>query len=135
MPHFLASVVQAASHNCQAVASTRAVQLWCAIAISAILIPWLWYPAVGGVAADAVSAAEVFAGLWPLLIGAALAAALWRRGNRLPRIPEGDTIVDASFAACAPFERVDARLRQWPAGSVSLVATALILAAAAVFGR
>ena len=79
-------------------------------------------------------------GLWPLVIGAALALALQRWGASLPRIPEGDTVIaaeaafKASFALSKFFENLDARLRLWPAGGLSLLAIALILAAMAAHG-
>jgi hypothetical protein len=40
----------------------------------------------------------------------------------------------ASYVFGAAFERMDARLRQWPAAGLSLLTVALILAAAAVSG-
>ena len=141
MLHFLDRLVRTVSGSGLAAAPTRTVGLWFAIAIAAILVPWLMYPAIGGRAADALAIAKLWDGLWPLLIGAALALALWRWGSRLPRVPEGDTIVvgeaafHASFGMGAPFERIDARFRQWPAGGLSLMAVILILAAAAAFGR
>ena len=70
--------------------------------------------------------------LWPVLIGAALAPGLWLWGNRLPRVPEGDIVVAeeaafrASYAFGAALERVDARLRQWPARALSLLAVAIV---------
>jgi multicomponent Na+:H+ antiporter subunit A len=75
--------------------------------------------------------------LWPVLSGAALVPGLWLWGDRLPRVPEGDIIVKeeaafhASYAFGAALKRMDARLRQWPAAGLSLLAVALILAAAA----
>jgi multicomponent Na+:H+ antiporter subunit A len=60
---------------------------------------------------------------------------LWLWGHRLPRIPEGagEAAFDASTAFGAAFERMDLRLRQWPAAGLSLLAVALILAAAVLF--
>ncbi len=141
MLHFLARLGRTVSDAGRTAASTRTAPLWFAIALCAILIPWLLYPAIGGAAADGVAIAKVWDGLWPLLIGAALALALRRWGSRLPRVPEGDTIVvgeaifQAGFGLGAPFERLDARLRQWPAGSLSLMAAGLLLAAVAAFGH
>jgi hypothetical protein len=79
----------------------------------------------------------------PFLIGAALALGLarWGRKASLPRIPAGDTVVVAeagfrsSFALAGLFEKVDARLRGFPAGCLSLVTIALILAALAAKAR
>ena len=89
---------------------------------------------------DSVSVPKLWDGLWPLMIGAALALGLRRWGASLPRIPEGDTVVaaeaafKASFALSAFFENLDARLRQWPVASLSLLAIALLLAAMAAYG-
>ena len=83
---------------------------------------------------------KLWDGLWPIMIGAGLAVALQRWGKALPRIPEGDTVVaaeaafKASFGLSAFFENVDARLRQWPIGGLSLLAIALVLAAMAARG-
>jgi hypothetical protein len=65
-----------------------------------------------------------------------LAPLVWRWGNRLPHIPEGDIVVKeetafrASYAIGAAFERLDLRLCQWPVAGLSLLAIALILSAA-----
>ena len=141
MLHFLDRLARTISDRGKAAASARMIGLWFAAAIAAILIPWLFYPAIGGRASDALTLGKVWDGLWPLLIGAALALALWRWRGRLPRVPAGDTIVlgEAAFHAGlglgAPFDRIDARLRQWPAGALSLMAAILILAAAAALAH
>jgi len=109
-------------------------RLWPAIALGAIFLPWLFYPAVDSVT-DALSIAKLWDGLWPVLLGAALAVGLARLPLRLPRIPEGDTIVlvEAAFrrglVLGAPFDRIEYALRQWPAASLALVAIVLVLAA------
>ena len=109
------------------------------MALASVVIPWLLYPAIGGDIADALTPATALEALWPALSGAALALGLWLWGHLLPRIPEGDIIVageaafDASTAFGAAFERMDLRLRQWPAAGLSLLAVALILAAAVLF--
>ncbi len=115
------------------------VRLWPAIALGAILIPWLLYPAVGELS-ETVTFAKLWEGLWPIAIGGALALALSQWGARLPRVPEGDTVVaaeaafKASFALSGLFESLDARLRQWPAASLALLTIALVLAAMAAYG-
>jgi len=140
MLHFLTRLAGTASRDEPAAAPTWIVRRWPAIVVGAIFVPWLLYPAVGDLL-DALTISTVWDGVWPILIGAALSLALWRWGDSFPRIPEGDTIVaaeaafKASFALSGLFESLDARLRQWPAASVSLLAAALILAAAAAFGR
>ena len=139
MLHFLTRLGPTAARDEQMEPPASIVRLWPAIAIGAIIIPWLLYPAVGNLEA-AVSVSKLWDGLWPLMIGAALALALRRWGARLPRIPEGDTVVaaeaafTASFALSAFFESLDARLRQWPVAGLSLLAIALVLAAMAAYG-
>ena len=139
MLHFVTRLAGTSSRDEETEAPASIVRFWPAIAIGAIFVPWLLYPAVGN-PLDTASVATVWDGLWPIAIGAALAPALRRWGASLPRIPEGDTIVAAeaafnsSFALGGLFERLDARLRQWPAASLSLLAIALILAAMAAYG-
>ena len=59
----------------------------------------------------------------------------------LPRVPEGDIVVAleaafrASYAFGAKVERLDARLRQWPAAALSLLAIAIVLGAAMLAGH
>jgi formate hydrogenlyase subunit 3/multisubunit Na+/H+ antiporter MnhD subunit len=139
MLHFLTHLARLAPQDEETEAPASIVRLWPAIAIGAIFIPWLLYPAAGN-PLDAASVAAVWDGLWPLAIGAVLALALRRWGASLLRIPEGDTIVaaeaafKASFALNGFFESLDARLRQWPVATLSLLAIVLLLAAMAAFG-
>ncbi len=62
--------------------------------------------------------------LWPVLLGAVLAIALWRWWRSLPRIPKGDIIValdggmQMAVAWGKALERMDRVLRQWPAAGV-----------------
>ena len=139
MLHFLTRLGRTSARDGQVTASAAVVRFWPAIALGAVFLPWLLYPAIGDLA-EAVTFGKIWDGLWPIIIGAALAVALWRWGSSLPRIPEGDTVVageaafNASFALTAFFESVDARLRQWAVGSFALLAIALVLAAMAAYG-
>ena len=92
---------------------------WAALAAASLLIPWLMFPASGG-PAEALEPSKLWDAVWPMLVGAALAAGLWAAGDRLPRIPAGDIVVaeEAAFHGLMPlgaaFERADRDLRQWP---------------------
>jgi hypothetical protein len=99
------------------------------------------FPAAGGDVADALGAGPLWDATWPMLVGAAVFAGLWALGDPLPRIPAGDIVVaeEAAFRALFPagalVERLDGRLRQWPAAGMALLAIVLILAAAGFAGR
>jgi formate hydrogenlyase subunit 3/multisubunit Na+/H+ antiporter MnhD subunit len=139
MLHFLMRLARMEPRGEAAETPSFIVRFWPAIALGAILIPWLLYPAVGELS-ESVTFAKLWDGLWPIVIGAALALALRRWGANLPRIPEGDTVVaaeaafKASFALGGVFESLDARLRQWQAASLALLTIALVLAAMAAYG-
>jgi formate hydrogenlyase subunit 3/multisubunit Na+/H+ antiporter MnhD subunit len=113
---------------------------WLALAVAALLVPWLMFPTIGS-PAEALAPAKLMDAVWPMLIGAALAGGLWAAGDRLPRIPAGDIVVaeEAAFRASAPlgaaFGRADRDLRQWPAAGLALLMVALALAAAGYASR
>jgi formate hydrogenlyase subunit 3/multisubunit Na+/H+ antiporter MnhD subunit len=113
---------------------------WAALAVAALLIPWLLYAAIGS-PAEALEPAKLWDAVWPMLIGAALAVGLWTVGDRLLRIPAGDIVVaeEAAFRASLSlgpmFERADRGLREWPAAGLALLMVALALAAAGYANR
>jgi formate hydrogenlyase subunit 3/multisubunit Na+/H+ antiporter MnhD subunit len=113
---------------------------WAALAVAALLVPWLMFPVVGS-PAEAFAPAKLWDAIWPMLIGAAVAAGVWAAGDRLPRIPAGDIVVaeEAAFRASlslgSAFERADRGLREWPAAGLALLMVALALAAAGYASR
>jgi hypothetical protein len=113
---------------------------WPALAIAALLAPWLMFAAIGS-PAEALEPAKLWDAIWPMLIGIALTAGLWAVGDRVPRIPAGDIVVaeEAAFRASlslgAAFERADRGLREWPAAGLALLMVALALAAAGYANR
>ena len=121
-------------------APTGRLWSWAALAIAAFLVPWLMFAAVGS-PAEALEPAKLWDAVWPMLIGAAVAAGVWAVGDRLPRIPAGDIVVaeEAAFRASlslgAAFERADRGLREWPAAGLALLMVALALAAAGYASR
>jgi formate hydrogenlyase subunit 3/multisubunit Na+/H+ antiporter MnhD subunit len=140
MLHFLQCLARTASPDQQASASTGRAAPWQAMALASIAVPWLLYPFAGGNVSDALTPAALFDALWPVLVGATLALALRRWENRLPPVPAGDIVGAAerafrgSYAVGAALERVDGQLRQWPAAGLSLLAIAVVLGAATLFG-
>ena len=121
-------------------APTGRLWSWAALAIAAFLVPWLMFAAVGS-PAEALEPEKLWDAVWPMLIGAAVAAGVWAVGDRLPRIPAGDIVVaeEAAFRASlslgAAFERADRGLREWPAAGLALLMVALALAAAGYASR
>ena len=113
---------------------------WAALAVAALLLPWLMFPAIGS-AAEALEPTKLWDAVWPMLIGAVVAAGLWATRDRLPRIPAGDIVVaeEAAFRASLSlgpmFERADRGLREWPAAGLCLLLIALALAAAGYAAR
>jgi formate hydrogenlyase subunit 3/multisubunit Na+/H+ antiporter MnhD subunit len=108
---------------------------WAALAAAALLLPWLMFAAIGS-PAEALEPAKLWDAVWPMLVGAVLAAGLWAAGDQLPRIPPGDIVVaeEAAFRASLSlgpmFERADRGLREWPAAGLALLVIALALTAA-----
>ena len=121
-------------------ASPERLGSWLALALAALVVPWLMFPVVGSTA-EAFEPAKLVSALWPMLVGAALAAGVWTVRDRLPRIPAGDLIVaeEAAFRASLSlgpmFERADRGLREWPAAGLALLMIALALAAAGYASR
>ena len=121
-------------------ASRGSLWSWAALAVAALLVPWLMFAAIGS-PAEALEPANLWDAVWPMLVGAALAVSLWAAKDQLPRIPSGDIIVaeEAAFQGLAPiaaaFERADWELREWPAAGLALLMVALALAAAGYASR
>jgi hypothetical protein len=141
MLHFLGRLVPTAAPEAQGAAPVRLAVPWLATALAAIAVPWALYLALGsGTFSDVLAPAALWEAGWPVLVGAVLAVALRRWGNRLPRIPEGDVVVLADGTACVArasgdaLERLDVLLRQWPVASLTLLALAILMGAAMLAG-
>jgi formate hydrogenlyase subunit 3/multisubunit Na+/H+ antiporter MnhD subunit len=109
---------------------------WLAMALASVAVPWALYPTP-----EALAGKALWAALWPVLLGALLAAGLWRWGERLPRPPAGDIVVAGERAARAAagwseaIERADSWLRRWPVAGLSLLTATIVLAAAMLAWR
>jgi formate hydrogenlyase subunit 3/multisubunit Na+/H+ antiporter MnhD subunit len=141
MLQFLRSLARTASRDPQATAAAGLVWPWLVTAVASLVVPWTLYLTVpSGTLPDPLSPAVLWKALWPVLLGAALAIALWRWARWLPRVPEGDVVaamdggVQVVVAWGKTLERMDSALRQWPAAGVSLVILTIALGAA-VFAR
>jgi len=141
MLQFLRSLAKTASPDPQATAAAGLVWPWLATAVVSLVVPWTLYLAVpGGTLPDPLAPAVLWKALWPVLLGAVLAMALWRWSRWLPRIPEGDVVVALDGAAQVAvalgktLERMDSALRQWPAAGVAFLILTIALGAA-LFAR
>ncbi len=110
---------------------------WWLMALAALLLPWLLLPWLGlGDAqtwlAQSLIPAAFWKALWPLLLGAVAALALWRWGERLPRVPPGDILIWTApltrlmSAIGAGVEALDRGLRQWPVAGLALLILSLL---------
>ena len=143
MLHFLCRLMAMAAPDATAgVAPAKLAAPWLATALASVAVPWVIYLATGiGTVGDALAPAALWAAVWPVLAGGVLTLGLWRWGDRLPRIPDGDIVVFAdgadgvARAAGAAAARLDVLLRQWPVAGVSLLAVAVVLATALLAGR
>ncbi|WP_038361552.1 complex I subunit 5 family protein [Bosea sp. 117] len=137
MLHFLRLLAGASKAAPDATAPIGLRLPWLATALASILVGWaLFAPATGYAPSLPLAPDKLWAALWPILAGGALAAALIRWGARLPQIPEGDVVVLAE--RCAPAvlaigsgaEALDRALRQWPVAGIALLAIVLAFAGA-----
>lgn len=110
---------------------------WWLMALAALLLPWLLLPWLGLGAAPTwlarlLGLVDLGKALGPLLLGSIAALALWRWGERLPRVPPGDILVWAApltraiSALGAAVEALDRGLRQWPVAGLALLVLALV---------
>jgi formate hydrogenlyase subunit 3/multisubunit Na+/H+ antiporter MnhD subunit len=76
---------------------------WALAVLAGLLLPWLWAPAWP-------SPAALWAGLWPVVLGALLYAGLRRR---LPQFPEGDIVVPLEAAVDRGLRRVRQAAMRW----------------------
>jgi len=142
MLHFLRRVATTSSPEPDAVASHGIAIPWLAMAFASMVVPWALYVLVPiGTASAAFELKALWESLWPVLIGAALLAALAWRDSRLPRIPAGDVVAIIDRATRQAINRApaavhaDGVLRRWPIAALLLIGSALCLGVAMTLGR
>jgi formate hydrogenlyase subunit 3/multisubunit Na+/H+ antiporter MnhD subunit len=141
MLHFLRRM-WSGSQQPETTGSSALVLPWLAIALAAIVLPWILYSRVtSGLLRDALAPKEIWEGLWPMLLGALAGLALWRCGRFLPRIPAGDLLASdkrlarLASALGAAMEKIDGHLREWPVACAVLLGLAIILGSSTFVGR
>jgi formate hydrogenlyase subunit 3/multisubunit Na+/H+ antiporter MnhD subunit len=142
MLHFLRRVAASSAAEPAARAAAGLRWPWLVTAVAAIVVPWAIYLGLSlGTVAEAIAPKALWASLWPVGVGAALAWWLARAGDRLPRIPPGDVAVgiDRGVAAGAragvALLRADGVLRQWSVAGVSLLTLAALFVLALMAGH
>ncbi|QIG50956.1 NADH/ubiquinone/plastoquinone (complex I) [Nordella sp. HKS 07] len=142
MVHFLRCLMRDGSHEQEIPESSGLLLPWLAIAIAAVVVPWVLYPSIGiGSLQDALTPQVLWAAFWPVLIGGILAVALGRWGYLLPRIPPGDVVAADKGTARATrnlgavMENIEEHLRQWPVAGTLLLALAIILVGTMLAGK
>lgn len=133
MVHFLRRLAADTAVDPGARAPFALVLSWLALALASVALPWALCLALPlGALPQALSPAALWAALWPVLIGAAIALGLDSLGRALPRIPAGDIGValgrlDGVVAAAARgFETIDTFARRWAVASIALLVVSLL---------
>jgi multicomponent Na+:H+ antiporter subunit A len=135
MLHFLRRALASASTDPAARPPLGLLWPYWLVALAALLVPWALYLALGlGTVADLVTAKALWATTWPVAVGAALAWALARWGERLPKLPAGDVaaLIDPGIRVAAGtglwLSRADVWLRQWTIAAAALLTVTAVLA-------
>jgi formate hydrogenlyase subunit 3/multisubunit Na+/H+ antiporter MnhD subunit len=137
MTHFLFRVAALPAAVTPAALPGRLRWSWLIVAAASVVVPWALYLTVmSGSVAYALSPVSLWASLWPVVLGGALAAVLRHWGGCLPRVPDGDIVMlvaarvgRVAVRTGAGLEWLDGALRQWPVAVVSLLVVSVILAA------
>lgn len=142
MLHFMRRVATVAATQSHERAAAGLRWPWLLTAIAAIAVPWVLYLGLSlGSLDELIAPKALWAGTWPVLVGAALAALLARVGDRLPRIAPGDVaaLIDPALRGAAGvgawMQRADARLREWTVAGIALLTVAVLFGAALLAAR
>ena len=72
-------------------ASPERLWSWAALAVAALVVPWLMFPAIGS-PAEALEPTKLWDAIWPMLIGAVVAAGLWAVAIGFPAFPPATSL-------------------------------------------
>jgi multicomponent Na+:H+ antiporter subunit A len=94
MLQFVRGLVTTASKDQEATAAPGLFWPWLSTAAASLIVPWALFLAVPeGMLPNPLAPELLWKALFPVFLGAILAAVLWRWVRRLPHIPEGDIVV------------------------------------------
>ena len=136
MLHFLRRLMTTVAPQVDARAPVGIAWPWLTLALASVAVPWGLYLAIPiDTLPKALAPQAIWSGLWPVLIGAALALALHRYRSYLPRIPAGDIgallrpLARAGAGFGAVLEGADTFVRQWSVACITLAVLALLFGA------
>jgi hypothetical protein len=137
MLHFLGRVSRSGADDATALAGPGLIVPWLVMSAAALTLPWLLLPLLAlGTVGMALEPAALWSALWPVALGAGLAALLRRPIDALPPLPEGDIARGIDHAAgmvvnwASGFDRFDRLTGQWHAATLALLLTAIALGVA-----
>lgn len=133
MLHFLRCLKAIAVADSDARAPAPFTAAWIAMVLASLIAPWALYLAIPvGTLPEALAPAAMWAALWPVLAGAALAVGWNRHAKKIPSAPVGDvglilhTLLRSGIAAGRITAGTDAFVRRWPMSCLALLLTALL---------
>lgn len=132
MLHFLRRVAALAEPRISNPGWALIAPLFAMIAAS-IVAPTSYYFAIENHRLGSLDQALFWESLWPILVGALLAAVVWRWLERLPALPEGDigAFVGRPFRLIggggATADRCEIVLRKWPVAAGALLVIAIMI--------
>ena len=142
MLHFVRRLRAEQDSRTLAAESVWSVSAFLVVAIASVLVPWFLYPLASGTPrASTLTLDALWASLWPVLLGTLLAVLLSRWQNRRASLRDthfrhpGLVFARAVNGFGGAIQSTDARLRQWPAATMSLLFVAILLGAAMLVGR
>lgn len=137
MVHFLRRLAADTATDPGARAPAAWVVAWLAMALASVALPWALCLALPlGALPEALSPSALWAALWPVLVGGAIAVGLDSLGRKLPRIPAGDLGIalgrlgGAVMAAGQGFESIDNFARRWAVASIAMLVVSLLFGCA-----
>lgn len=134
MVHFLQRLMAQCAPDPAARAPAPLVVSWLGMAAASVAMPWALLLAISpGALAGVLAPAAIWSGLWPVLVGAALALLLERGARFMPRMRSGGLRVplgglkNACGAAGLLADRIDSFVRRWTVASIGLLAVSVLL--------